>query len=197
MGNSRKPWLKYRNPDKPARKYHIEDKKPRQLIWARLWLVLGFSVGAHRFYLWDYRVGGILASIYCIFSILLTFSMQRFFSHLSDDVAETVSLLIYLLVAIPIGVYEWRRLPERIRAANLRAFGPSNAKEPNYHGEIGKYSALRPTVVLAIAASVIMIFTSFRDDLWRDVAVIIFFTGVLVFFIHLLIVSKRPEKETS
>lgn len=197
MGNSRKPWLKYRNPDKPARKYHIEDKKPRQLIWARLWLVLGFSVGAHRFYLWDYRVGGIWASIYCIFSILLTFSMQRFFTHLSDDFAETVSLLIYLLVAIPIGVYEWRRLPERIRAANLRAFGPSNAKEPNYHGEIGKYSALRPTDVLAIAASVIMIFTSFRDDLWRDVAAIIFFTGVLVFFIHLLIVSRRPEKETS
>ena len=197
MDNSRKPWLKYRNPDKPAGKYHIGDKKPRQLIWARLWLVLGFSVGAHRFYLWDYRVGGIWASIYCIFSILLTFSMQRFFTHLSDDFAETVSLLIYLLVAIPIGVYEWPRLPERIRAANLRAFGPSNAKEPNYHGEIGKYSALRPTVVLAITASVIMIFTSFRDDLWRDFAVIIFFTGVLVFFIHLLIVSKRPEKETS
>ncbi|WP_416878730.1 hypothetical protein [Litorimonas sp.] len=197
MKNSRKPWLKYRNPDKPGRKYHIEDKKPRQLIWARLWLVLGFSVGAHRFYLWDYRAGGIWASIYCIFSILLTFSMQRFFSFLPDDVVETVSLLIYLVIAIPIGVYEWRRLPKRIRAANLGAFGQSIAKEPNCHGEIGKYSVLRPTVLLAIAASVIMIFTSVRDDLWRDVAAIIFFTGVLIFLIHLLIVSRRPEKESS
>lgn len=195
MGERRKPWLKYENPDKPARNYSKAKEKPRQLIWARFWLVVGFKVGAHRFYLWDYRGGLLWIAVYFLLNLIVIVLSSVILRVAPENSVEPILLIPVLLTVFAIGAYEWRKLPERIRTANREEFGSNALEKPKMQGRIGRYSALRPTFMIACFGFFIFLGTSFLRDPFPVLGVLLFCASSIIFIIHFILVGQRPDLE--
>lgn len=143
--SNRKPWLRYHKPGAPVREFREPEKKPRELFWARLWLIAGLQIGAHRLYLWQYKkafVWFLILNICVVF--LLIFAEVMFPKNVEKAVSIGVPILWIVIIAI-----EYRRLPKLVMTVNQKQFGSRILNNPLLRGEIGLYSAMRPVMMLA------------------------------------------------
>jgi hypothetical protein len=93
MKNSRKPWLKYRNPEKPAREYHSLKPKRRTFRLALFFLIFTGGVGGHKFYLGKMKQGW---SLFVIYHLLFIFYRNAFDTN-PAFVIGVYFLLVFLL----------------------------------------------------------------------------------------------------
>tara|TARA_R110002020_G_scaffold354082_3_gene566899 strand:- start:145 stop:486 length:342 start_codon:yes stop_codon:yes gene_type:complete len=93
MGNGRKPWLKYKNPEKPAREYHSLKPKRRTVQSALFFLIFTGGVGGHKFYLGRMKQGWWL---FVIYHLLFIFYRIAFDSN-PAFVIGVYFLLVFLL----------------------------------------------------------------------------------------------------
>jgi len=113
MRKSSKPWLSYKS-DAPEREYFKTPKKKRQFKLALFWLLLGGYLGAHRFYMWDYKKAWVLIVLYN--AVMITSLMIFSENLLSED--DPIVMIIFLLFWLLIIIIEFPRLKPRVKFKN-------------------------------------------------------------------------------
>ena len=108
MGNSRKPWLKYRNTDKPARKYHSLKPQRRTTRLALFYLIVAGGVGGYKFYLGKMKQGWVL---FVIFYILFIISLIVFDTY-QAFIIGTYFLMVFL--------FEVGSLKQQVKLRNIK-----------------------------------------------------------------------------
>jgi len=189
VSKSSKPWLKYHKSSAPVRDVPPLKKKPRQLIWARLWLLAGF----HRFYLGQPLKA--LLFFLALFTALPIGMVTAAILKLDRFVPlEIIAFVPYFGVF----VVEYIRLPTLVKNANIKIFGPRAKYAPEMQGNIGPYYKLRPIVLLIIAIYAFAIVSV--DYTWPEwtswVMMGAIFSAFVAFFIQLSRIFKRSKTGT-
>jgi len=144
----RKPWLKYHKLNAPVREYHAPPKTPRELFWARFWLIVGVQIGAHKAYLWQYKS----AFLWFLFYSSIVIGLLPVGDLVFPENAESFVAISLIPIWIIIICIEYRRLPKLVRTANEEQFGEKEFDDPILRGEIGPYAEMRP-IILALVVS--------------------------------------------
>jgi len=180
--------LNYHKPGAPVREFHPQEKKPRQLIWARLLLIAGL----HRFYLWQPWKG-----IFFIFALLVASSFSVSWTAIAQNESSLIQLLISIFPLVALYAIEYFRLPRLVRDANVKAFGVRAKTAPEMQGLIGDYASLRPIVLCIIATYIFAIIASNLSwPSWMlNVAGIAYLIAFIVFLVQLHKIMKRQNLE--
>jgi len=186
MGKMSKPWLNYHKPGAPVREYHPKKHKPRQLIWARMWLLSGL----HRFYLRQPWKGILL-----IFGLLVLNLFSAIWMDKYPDEPSRIQLMISFVPMFTLYAIEYFRLPGLVRDANIKTFGKRAKTVPEMQGLIGEYAALRPVVLCFITTYMLIQFgVVFSWPSWvLFIVASMNFIATIVFLIQIVKITKRRK----
>lgn len=188
----RKPWLNYHKAGAPVREFNATPKRPRELFYARLWLLVGASVGAHRFYLWRPRSAIIWLLGYNVFPYVPAYAVESFFPESNGRVWLTVLVFIWVVIV----AIECFRLNKMVVAANRKEFGREAIHNNGMQGQIGPYGPLQRTSLILCALLLVLVLF----EIWTPGYVYAGFvglsliSGVSVWMIHYTITLKRIRK---
>ena len=115
MRKRSKPWLTY-NSDATEREFPSFPKKKRSFRCALFWLIFGGHVGAHRFYLWDYKGARRIILLYFAVNI---FALVVFAKQLGNG-DDTMAIVFVVVIWLPIVVFEGTKLRGHVNDANKR-----------------------------------------------------------------------------
>jgi len=193
---TRKPWLNYHKPGAPVREFHEPPKKPRELFWARFWLIVGMHAGAHFIYLRKFKSAVLwFLAFQGILLFLLIFIAARF----PEDDERIVSIIVPLIWIVVIA-FEYRRLPQKVKTANEKIFGRRVIHDERLQGEIGPYGAMRPVMLLCLI-SFLVYFVSLNalgdDNLLVWAAHLFFMISLFIAFRKYSAIKKQPSQGSS
>lgn len=191
--SNRKPWLKYEKVGATTREFHTPVLKPRELFWARLWLVFSGHLGGHQIYLGNSKS----ALKWLAGSFTLFIAAAILLEMIVPDIDHNKSVLIPILVWFVAVAFEYRRLPKLVKSANLRMFGQKAEHDPVMRGEIGPYSRMRPIVFVYIilAVSGFAVSTFFPDTPYETVSALVMFAVSFLAFLQFTKIQKKIRQE--
>ena len=185
-----KPWLRYHKPGAAVKTVPSKPKRPRQLIWARLILLIGF----HRFYLGQPWKGILFfLALFMALPIGMVSVIILDIEKIGPDALPASALIPYSAVYL----VEYFRLPTLVRNANIKMFGLRAKHAPEMQGKIGPYAALRPIVSLIIFLYGFGFISTYLS--WPQWTLSIMMLGLILgflgFFIQLAQTTKRVKQE--
>ncbi len=195
MGKSdseRKPWLNYHKPGAPVREFNVPSRTARSLFIARIWLLVGANMGAHRFYLWKPRTAILFALIFH----LLIYVPSLMFEHAYPELNPLYGTLLSFLCWTGLFVFEYYRLKMLTLNANHLEFGQETSNSDKMERKIRPYYALRPAgIALGVFYFLAFLFTNLLPNtVFVNITIGLFFFAAVVGLVHYIIITYRIRK---
>jgi len=190
MGN--KPWLKYHKEGAPVREFHAHAKKPRELFWARFWLITGSHIGAHRLYLWKYKSAALWIVGFQIATPVFLLICIGLFPQDDGRVISILALIFWLAVL----ALEYVRLSKMVSQANKLNFENLTDDDYRLRGEIGPFGAMKGVVrwsALFFFICIIVFLLLGENNLLVGAMLVLFMLCLLVMYRQYLSIEKRQR----
>jgi len=190
---TRKPWLNYHKAGAPVREFHEPRKKPRELFWARFWIIVGGHVGAHQIYLKNWKI----AVVWFFGAMLYLFISAIFMDTYSDGSTFKLLDIVPLLVWFAFITFKYQKLPELVKLANESIIDRKHLLDYQLRGEIGPYKSMKLIVcIIGVLYICAIIFDFFwPGSLYLSLFAILLFVCWIIAIIQYSRLKKGLTKE--